>query len=148
MLLGGHTRRENLQSFKYKVGGWNKTLVKQFISIFYRCRKTEFVKYILSLAKSVSIKLKRGLDQTPAAHVGIVTHLGDEGFLDSVNLLQDRHPSTNFGQKNIIQHIFVVKKDIIQLPCLMLTMQSFPDSVNLFSKAAREKMRTGNQEKE
>ena len=86
-----------MQGFKYKVGGWNKTLVKQFISIFYRCRKTEFVKYILSLAKNVSIKLKRGLDQTPAAHVGIVTHLGDEGFLDSVNLLQVCHHSTYFG---------------------------------------------------
>ena len=86
-----------MQGFKYKVGGWNTNLVKHFISIFDFCLKTDFVKYILSLAKNVSIKLKRGLDQTPAAHVGIVTHLGDEGFLDSVNLLQDRHPSTYFG---------------------------------------------------
>ena len=86
-----------MQGFKYKVGGWNKTLVKQFISIFDYCPETDFVKYFLSLAKNVSIKLKRGLDQTPAAHVGIVTHLGDEGFLDSVNLLQLCHHSTYFG---------------------------------------------------
>ena len=86
-----------MQGFKFKTGGQNKTLVKHFISVFDYCPNTVFVKYILSLAKNVSIKLKRGLDQTPAAHVGIVTHLGDEGFLDSVNLLQDRNPSTYFG---------------------------------------------------